>query len=231
MTLLELCEPLFLKVCELNRMARLGQHPDYLEVHSDMKGLLEEIQQKASATGKLAAQARKLELPLTFFVDSILSTSKLRFADQWRDNRLAKEKHNELAGDDRFFDMLDETLKDPTDEASERLAVFYVCLGLGFVGGLAGQAEALKGRVTSLLPMVKHLMDVEMKGKLCAEAYNSVDTRRLIEPPASRMVLVAIIFLCLALCVLAVYYGIYAQATDELNDAIDEITQHEGKAR
>jgi type IV/VI secretion system ImpK/VasF family protein len=219
MTLLELCEPLFLKVCELNRMARLGQSQDYLEARSDLKGLFEELGQHAGSDAKLAAQLKKLELPLIFFVDSMIATSKLKYADQWHQNRLAKEKYNELAGDDRFFDLLEETLQDSSDDASDRLAVFYTCLGLGFVGACVGQPDQLKKYMSEIAPRIRHLVDVDRKSRLCPDAYK-VDTRILTEPPGSPMVLVGIIFAFLVLSVLAVYYGLYIKATNGLDRAV-----------
>jgi type VI secretion system protein ImpK len=229
MTLLELCEPLFLKVCELNRMARLGQSQDYLEARSDLKVLFEDLSQRASPDSKLAAQLKKLELPLTFFVDSMIATSKLKYADEWHQNRLAKEKYNELAGDDRFFDLLEETLNDPSDEASERLAIFYTCLGLGFVGACVGQADQLKGYMSKIAPRIRHLVDVDRKARLCPDAYKA-DTRILTEPPGGRMVLVAIIFVFLIVSVLVIYCGLYVKATDDLKSQITKIVSHE-KAR
>ncbi len=226
MTLIELCEPLWLKTCELNRMARLGLSQNYLEARSEIKGLLDEIQQKAAPDGKLAAQAKKLELPLTFFVDSMIGASKLQFAAEWNGNRLAAERYNELAGDDRFFDILEETLNDTSDEASERLAVAYVCLGLGFVGALAAQPEQLKGYMSKITPRIRHLMDLDTKGRLCPEAYNSVDTRNLIEPPGNRLVFVFILFIFLCLSTMIAYVGMYVTATTGLNQAIESINKH-----
>jgi type IV/VI secretion system ImpK/VasF family protein len=226
MTLLELCEPLFLKICELNRMARLGQSQDYLEVRTEIKGLLDEIQQKGGADVKLAAQAKKLELPLVFFVDSMIASSRLKFATEWNASRLAAEKHNELAGDDRFFDLLDETLNDTSDAAAERLAVFHVCLGLGFTGSCAGQPDQLKQYMGKMLPRVKHLMDVDAKAQLCPDAYKYVDTRILTEPPSKRLVLVLVLFVFLCLSTLVAYVGMYANATDELNGHIKAILKN-----
>src|ERR1039458_2229742 len=106
MTLLELCEPLFLKICELNRMARLGQSQEYLEVRGEIKELLDDIQRKAGAEVKLAAHAEELKMPLTFFVDSMIACSKLKLKDEWQQNRLAKERYNVLNGDSEFFKIL-----------------------------------------------------------------------------------------------------------------------------
>ena len=50
----------------------------------------------------------------------------------------------------KFFDLLDETLNDPSDEATERLKIFYTCLGLGFSGWYAGQSEYLRGKMLDI---------------------------------------------------------------------------------
>src|SRR5437762_1337760 len=159
MTLLQLTEPLFQYICRLNRVARRGAggkpagdttfisltraaaasaspalparaaNLDYSVARSEIKALLEDIMPKAATDLRLTQQARKIELPLVFFVDSMISESKLSFAGEWNQNRLAYDRQ-ELAGDEKFFDLLEETLKDNSEDAAERLAVFYVCIGL-----------------------------------------------------------------------------------------------------
>src|SRR5207249_3023762 len=103
---------------------------------------------------RLASQLKKVELPLTFFVDSLIAESSLPFAAQWNQNRLAYDR-NELAGDEKFFDLLDEDLKDQSEEASERLAVFYVCLGLGFSGIYFRQPELLRKNMLTIAPRIR----------------------------------------------------------------------------
>jgi type IV/VI secretion system ImpK/VasF family protein len=230
MTLLELCEPLFLKICELNRMARSGQSQEFQEARAQLRELLDEIQQNATANGKMATQARKLEQPLTFFVDSMIATSKLKFAPEWQQNRLAKEKFNILTGDSDFPRMLKETLDDTSDDAAERLAVFYVCLGLGFMGALVVQPAKVKEYMDQISPRIKHLMDVETKARLCPDAYNYLDTRNLIPPPTNRLVFVLILFIFLCLATVVACVGMYVNATGDLGKALDTIMKQD-KAR
>ncbi len=157
-TLLELTEPLFQYVCRLNRIGRRGRSGenttflakppagpagragaaggpglDEVVVRSEIKALLEDLTSKASVDLRLSHQVEKIELPLIFFIDSLISESALPFAAQWNQNRLAYDRQ-ELAGDEKFFDVLDATLKESGEEAAERLAVFYTCIGLGFTG-------------------------------------------------------------------------------------------------
>ena len=147
MTLFDLYEPLFQYICILNRIARKGSNEaiELATLRPEIIALLEGINKRAQAEPLLALQAGKLEMPITFFVDSIIAESNLRCAGQWHKERLAYAQ-NELAGDEKFFDLLDETLNDPSPEATERLVIFYVCLGLGFTGWYANQPEYLGGR-------------------------------------------------------------------------------------
>jgi type IV/VI secretion system ImpK/VasF family protein len=227
MTLIELCEPLFLKICELNRMARLGQSQEYLEVRTEIKELLDDIQRKASSEVKLAAQAEKLKQPLTFFADSMIASSKLKFAGEWHQNRLAKERYNVLNGDSEFFRLLQETNNDPSDEASERLAVFHICLGLGFVGALVVQPAKLKDYMNQIFPRIKHLMDLDPHARLCPDAYKFTDTRPLDRLPTHQVMLVLVLFIFLSLSSLVLYIGMYMTATQEMDGAIKTIEKLE----
>jgi len=223
MTLLELCEPLFLKIGELNRMARLGQSQEYLEVRAEIKDLLDDIQRNAGSDAKLAAQADKLKLPLTCFVDSIIATSKLKFKDDWHNNRLAKERFNVVNGDSQFFTILRENINDTSDEASDRLAVFHVCLGMGFVGECVGQPARLREYASQIFPRVKHLMDLDPKARLCPDAYQHTDTTDLTERPGKWLGFVLVLFIFLCLSSLVLYVGWYVSATKEVAGAITQI--------
>jgi hypothetical protein len=129
MTPLELCEPIFTKICVLNRLGRSqGGLLSYDQLRSEIEQLFTRIRNSADADPALKVQWQKLELPLTFFVDSMISESGLAIAATWNRNRLAYER-KELTGDEKFFDLLDETLNDPSDEASQRLVVFYTAIG------------------------------------------------------------------------------------------------------
>ena len=122
----------------LNRIARRGgdEAIEYNSLSAEIVSLLDSIKKRAQSDPLLALEAQKLEMPVTFFVDSIIAESNLRCAAEWHKNRIAY-MHNELAGDEKFFDLLDETLNDPSPEASERLIIYFICIGLGFTGWYA----------------------------------------------------------------------------------------------
>lgn len=230
MTLLELCEPLFQRVCLLNRMARTGVSSaaggDYQALRAEMQGVFDGIRKQAATDGGLAKQWDQLELPLIFFVDSMIAESRLPVASQWNRNRLAYER-KELAGDEKFFDLLDETLADPSDEASGRLAIFYLCMGLGFSGWYAGQPEYLRKKMLEIAHRIGKSMETDPAVRLCPEAYEGVDTRNLVQPPATRIAGIAVIFVGLCLIFLAVDIFLYRQASMALTDSLSAIISQE----
>jgi type VI protein secretion system component VasF len=250
MTLLELTEPLFQYICRLNRIARRGPaaktadttfvsktpagkaalargaNLDDVVARAEIKALLEDMMSKAATDLRLSQQARKIELPLIFFVDSMISESTLSFAAQWNQNRLAYERQ-ELAGDEKFFDLLDETSKESGEDAAERLAIFYVCIGLGFTGIYFKQPEFLRKTMLSIAPRIRHLVENDQSAKICPEAYQGVDTRNLVQPPSSRMVMVGLVFACFTLAVLISYFVMYQQASKHLNSSIEEVLQQD----
>jgi type VI protein secretion system component VasF len=227
MTPLELCEPIFTKICVLNRMGRTE------------KGLLNydqlrlEIEQLFAATGKsaetdpaLRVHWQQLELPLIFFVDSMISESGLDAAASWNRNRRAYER-KELAGDEKFFDLLDETLNDPSDEASQRLLVFYTCIGLGFTGWYAGQPEYLRGKMLDISQRIRTAMETDKTVRICPETYLNVDTRDLVEPPVSKLGGIAIVFAGLCLIVVTVEAYLFHAASLSLTDSLTAIGSQE----
>src|SRR6185295_4922356 len=158
MTLLELCEPLFQYVCRLNRSARKGVRPELSVVRTEIKTILADMKSKAASDRSLVTQYDKIELPLVFFVDFMVKECAGSAARQWQD--LGAER-KELAGDERFFDLLDETLKEPGEAAAERLAIFYVCMGLGFTGWYTGQPEFLRRKMLEISARIRAMMDTD----------------------------------------------------------------------
>ena len=252
MTLLELTEPLFQYICRLNRVARkAGAAPtgdtvflskggggaaaaargpggavslDYPVVRGEIKAIFDDMQQRSAKDYRLNSQLKKMEMPLIFFVDSLISESGLKFANQWNQNRMAYEK-NELAGDEKFFDLLDEDLKDQSDEASERLAVYYVCIGLGFSGIYFRQPEFLRKTMFTIAPRIKRWIDADETARMCPDAYEAVDTRDLTEPPSKKVFVIALIFLSLTVAALATYFILYKTSSSELNSSFETINR------
>jgi type VI secretion system protein ImpK len=223
MKLLEVYEDLFQYVCCLLRAAKTQTHPEATRVRSEVKELLDQTARNASSDVRLANQVSRLELPMIFFVDNIISNSRLRFAPQWAQKRLAHER-NELAGDERFFvDFLEKDLIDPAEEAEERLAVYYECLALGFRGMYQSHPEKILWYMEQIYPRIRPWMDNDPRTKISDEAYRHTDVRVLTEPPSNKIAFVGVAFAFLTLSVLVVYYAIYSTAVEDLKASVDTI--------
>jgi type IV/VI secretion system ImpK/VasF family protein len=228
MTLLELTEPLFQYICMLNRIARNpgGENLSMDALRPMIVQMFAEMKEGTEPDMRLASQYKRMEMPLIFFVDSMLSESKLTLAPQWNKNRLAYER-NELAGDEKFFDLLDETLAEKGSEADERLEVYYACLGLGFQGWYAGQPEYLRKKMQEISPRIGRVLDPDQRAHMCPEAYQWTDGRDLIERPGLKVLTIGVGFLGLCLVVLAVNFFLFHTASQELANALREILRHD----
>jgi len=225
MKLLELYEDIFQYVCRLNRVAKTQAQPEFARIRFEIKDLLERAGRESLSEVRLANQVKRLELPLLFFIDNLICTSNLKFAPQWAEKRLASER-NELAGDERFFDLLEQDLADPSEEAAERLAVYYVCLGLGFTGMYQAQPDKIRTYTEQIFPRIRHWINNDPQSKITDETYRHTDIRVLTEPPSRKIIVVLIVFVFFSLSALAMYYGLYAQAVGELKRSTTKIMEN-----
>jgi hypothetical protein len=226
MTLAELCEPFFEYVCRLNRTARKGGDVPESSIRSELLRLLADLKTKSQAESKLHEQYLKVELPLIFFADSLISESRLKCAGMWNKNRMAYDR-KELAGDEKFFDLLEETLQDPSADATERLKIFYTGLGLGFTGWYAGQIDYLKRKQKELAARIGVNTSPEAKGKIVPEAYENLDTRNLIEPPVAKMAGLSLLLGGLTVLMLGLNVMIFRQHSRDLADRLATIASFE----
>ena len=227
MTLLDLYEPVFQYVCMLSRVAKSGAESiTYPALCQTVLAMLETAKQKSEQDPLLASQARKLELPIIFFLDSMIAESGLKCSAEWHSKRLAYTR-SELAGDEKFFDLLDETLKDPGAEATERLVIYFVCIGLGFTGWYGSQPEYLRGKMATLARRIAGAMGQEHAKRICPEAYQYLDTRNLIEPPSTKIGAIVLAFLALCIVVIAVNFYLYLAGSAAFRHSLDEILKHD----
>lgn len=228
MTLLELTEPLFQYVCMLNRIARNpgGEDLSMEALRPAIVRIFADMAEQAEERERLGSQYRRMEMPLIFFVDSMISESQLSLAPLWNKNRMAYER-NELAGDEKFFDLLDETLAEKGGDADERLEVYYACLGLGFQGWYAGQPEYLRKKMHDVSQRIGRVFDPDQRAPICPEAYQHTDRRNLVERPGVKLATIAIIFAGFCAIVLAVNFSLFQTASSELATSLKEILTHD----
>lgn len=227
--LLDLCEPVFQAVCRLNRTARKGSSIEYSVLRAELTDLLEKISTQARGDIGLAEQYRQVELPLIFFIDSMVAESSLSCAQEWNSHRLAFER-NELAGDEKFFDLLEATIQDTKPGADERLAIFYTCIGMGFTGWYSGQPEFLRKKMLELAPRVKPFADYDETSFITPDTYKYTNTTNLPLPMAASLVPLLIVLTGLFIIVVTVNILSFRSASAELVGALDAINAKEAAA-
>lgn len=224
MTLHDLCEPLFQVVCRINRSARKGLPLDFHQVRAEVKAMLADMKLRSNSMPGVAEQFDKVELPLIFFADSMISESSVNFARMWDNQRLAEELNPpQLGGDERFFDLLDEALADRSPGAAERLQIFYTCLGLGFTGFYTGQPEFLRRKMNEILSRLKNSGEVELTSRVCPETYENVNTSDLVEPPGVKLMGWMIGVVGLILIVLIANFALFQTGKSKLDRELDAI--------
>jgi type VI protein secretion system component VasF len=229
MTLIELCEPLFQYVCKLNRLGRAGGGAGARQVRDEIKGLIADIKTRADREG-LGGAFDKIELPLIFFADHMVRESRLSamWGSQGGWKNLAEDRR-EMAGDERFWDLLEETLLESGDSANQRLAVFHAMIGLGFTGIYMNQPDHLRKKMREIAARVRGLSESDQTGRITPDAYENVDTRVLTQPPA-RKIVGFVIGLVGMIAVLVVSYVVtFRSVTGQLNDKLAEIKTTDAK--
>lgn len=222
MRLAELCEPLFQYACLLSRSGRRGGTHDLNQVRSEVRALFDDAAAKAAAEPKLRPLYDRVELVLMIFVDWTIRESGLKFAKNWPD--LAKEKGEEN-GDERFFDLLDDALRDQGPQAGEVLGIFYTCLGLGFTGWYAGQPEHLRKRQREIAARLRIApADADRAAaRIVPEAYEHVDTSNLIQSPGASLLGIGIALIGLTIVLFLANAYLYRTSSRDLNQAVSEI--------
>ncbi|UCG49923.1 MAG: DotU family type IV/VI secretion system protein [Phycisphaerales bacterium] len=227
MTLPELCEPFFQYVCRLSRSSRMGCDIEMDVARNDIKRLLAEMKAGASGSTELASQYEKIELPLIFFVDFMVKESKLKFAYDWQE--LARER-GELAGDEKFFDLLDAELAETGEATTERLVIYYACIGLGFTGIYTGQPDNLQRLMSRIGARVSRMVDADEKAYICPEAYEHVDTRDFVEPPGTKLVGIGIVLVGLIIVWAAAYLFLFIRTSGKVSRSLDTIIDYQTSA-
>jgi len=138
--LLRLYEDLFLYICNLNRQAGSAAAPHVETVESAVEKLRAEIRKRAEAE-RLVDHVAALEHPIDVFIDSMIIKAGVSCSHDWKNRRLAKKHHGDQGGDATFFKLLEATLRQNTEQASEILTVYYTCLGLGYTGAYASSGD------------------------------------------------------------------------------------------
>ena len=148
---------------------------------------------------------------------------------KWHANRLGYHSDG-LAGDEAFFDYLDQTLAlSHSEEVAERLVVYYLCIGLGFQGFYFNQPNKLREYMRSIQARSQYIMGLEGINKLVPQAYEHTNTKDFVRPPKENGILLLLALLFLLLTAVSLYFVMYNSIRKEISPDMYKIIQaHQG---
>lgn len=220
MKLVDLCEQVLLYICSLKRAGLRSATPNISAIRSDVKKVFSEMRAAAAGDVELEEQYDEVELPLIFFADFMILESGFDFARDWEP--LAYER-NELAGDQKFFDMLEETLADESDAAPERLLVYHLCLGLGFTGMYDADSEELLRVRRKVQSRVRKASGLKAGERMCQNAYENVDGGNFIPAPGRSLGVMAITLIGLIGVLIVANFALFKWTSTAMSAALDKM--------
>ncbi|MDR0410281.1 MAG: DotU family type IV/VI secretion system protein [Spirochaetaceae bacterium] len=125
----KICNPLLLALCNYWQLACMDGQIELEPFREKIVSLLEDAKQEAALDETLAKEFSVIEKPLVFFIDYMVREGRFPFRAEWQ---ILARSYNELSGDEKFFDLLEDTLNHPDEKNSADL--FFLMLGLGFDG-------------------------------------------------------------------------------------------------
>lgn len=128
-TLEKLCYPIFQCLCNYWQLSGVTNNVEMEKFYEDITRALMEAKIQAEEDAALSREYAWIEKPLVFFIDYIVKEGHFPFSMDWRE---LSRNYNELSGDEKFFDLLSQTMEYPNYRNS--FALFYIMLGLGFDG-------------------------------------------------------------------------------------------------
>jgi|TARA_B110000495_G_C23036548_1_gene619298 type IV/VI secretion system ImpK/VasF family protein len=225
MNLIEICEPVWQYICKINRIARNQGSYDYQELKEEIQALIEQLNDKASQEALLSKQYEVIKMPILFFVDSMIVESGISCCQEWDENRLAYD-FNELAGDESFFDTLEDALMDHSQGSEDVLAFYYVCLGLGFKGFYMHDEDFIRQKLEEVMPRIRNYLQSNEHSLITPEAYE-VNTSNFPTPIAPKIWGMLFIFIGVAAAVFITSIFLYFKATNDLAHSITTISAKE----
>lgn len=223
MNLKQICHPLFQYVCSLYRHQEKGQEFPEDQVRSEVRHCFDSMHDAVIGNTILADQLSKIELPLVFFVDYMIKEGPFAFSQNWVE--LARD-FNELSGDEKFFDILDETLSDPSPSATERIAIFYTCIALGFYGCYASDPKYLERKIKICALRINLSSETALKQPFGTDVYKTVSTENLFRDPrrVTRTILLVVMLIFIsAIAANMIYFNMIVNKTRKRFHSVEKM--------
>jgi type VI protein secretion system component VasF len=228
MSLMELCEPVFLEICRVNRQMRQPDRGGPLEpvkVRADFRRTLEEARSRAGGQLGMDSQFAKVEPALVALMDDVVKTGPVSWRQDWKS--MYEESFNAAYMDD-FYTKLEELIAEPPSEVNrDRMAVFYTCLGLGFMGKarLDGDDRGLPRRRMSEMraSRIAELVEQTTERPLLPEITTIVDRRQFIRPSTDPLIPAAIALVVMTLGLILGTMYLYSEGKRGLSTPLEQI--------
>ena len=214
-----LLQPLLSKLCEFYAFKQVGQEVPYELLYGELKSELNALSLRCSASPLLQQRYVQVEQVVIFFIDYTVKEGQFSYSAQYEE--MARAFH-EFSGDEKFFDLLEETLKQGTD--LEMLRLFYLLLGLGFDGIFKRErpyVHELMHQIKERLPPTFAVQSQE----LCPEDKDEAELQK--HPKWYQFNLKKMVFLLIAITILAWAFNFSAfyHAVSPFLEAVDTAAQ------
>ena len=141
-----ICSDLFTIVITINNTINMGKPEDCRTI---INYHIRRFEQQAASIQINPQIIEKAKYAIVILIDEKMSHLPKSWFDTWSKKTLQDEHFGETVGGVRFFDYLDELLRNPEDNG-EILEIFYLCLGMGFTGKYQQKPEKLKTIIQQL---------------------------------------------------------------------------------
>lgn len=144
---------------------RAGQVKPSMDLRRTMDTLLKEMEERGATLRYSDQQIQAAKFALAAFMDETVLTADFPLRDEWEKYPLQLEYFGEHLAGVKYFDRLDELLKNP-EASADVIEVYYLCMLLGYKGKykiyLEEQLKGVVERVAEVLRGVGRLQTGEI---------------------------------------------------------------------
>ena len=201
-SLTALCEPFFCDICTIIKEGKSSKANAALTVRARLIARLDQLYAEANdGSANLANNYDQVERILAFFGDDVIMNAGLPYSDGWRHQMLLAShiRINNVAGNVQFFDYLESALKEPPAQASQILAIYLTCLGLGFAGIHRSNPDQLRNYSNQILQRLDaNVANVNSTEPICPDLYDDdrkvkADIRDLFKPVREKVMVIGLV--------------------------------------
>lgn len=196
MKLVELSQPLIDYIVDIYRVAQNDGKLEMVSVRRKINNYFDIMHESTLDNSEMAGELDKIKLPLIFFIDFMIKEGPFKFKSSWEE--LGRE-YNELSGDEKFFDILNDNLNDPSSLATQRLQVFYQCMGAGFTGCYSHNLEYIEKKMKVCALRIGLDSNATLQEKVSRNCYENILADKKFKDPTkkTRKIFFIILFLFL----------------------------------